>query len=232
MNVLYLIPARGGSKGIPNKNIKELNGKPLIYYSIEIARCFAEDNDICVSTDSPIIAEKVEEYGLKVPFIRPDHLATDTAGTYEMLLHSLEFYGVKGIFYDCLVLLQPTSPFRKETHLREAWALYNSGIEMVVSVKESKANPYFTLFEESKKGFLQPSKHGNFIRRQDCPKIWQYNGAIYIMNAKALKKRSFLRFTKIKKYVMDDLSSLDLDNIIDWKFGEFLLNNNYIKSYE
>ena len=105
--ILFVIPARGGSKGIPGKNIKPLCGKPLIGYSIEVAREFADD-DICLSTDDPAIAGVAEEqFGLRVPFLRPAELATDRSGTYGVLLHALDFYAARGRLYDTLVLLQP-----------------------------------------------------------------------------------------------------------------------------
>lgn len=107
--ILFVIPARGGSKGIPGKNIKPLCGKPLIGYSIEVAREFADDDDICLSTDDPAIAGVAEEqFGLRVPFLRPTELATDRSGTYGVLLHALDFYAARGRLYDTLVLLQPT----------------------------------------------------------------------------------------------------------------------------
>ena len=112
--ILYVIPARGGSKGVPGKNIKLLGGKPLIYYSIEVARALANDEDICVSTDNIEIKELVEQTGLQVPFLRPPELALDDSGTYEVLLHAVNYYATQGKQYNLLVLLQPTSPFRKE----------------------------------------------------------------------------------------------------------------------
>lgn len=117
MEILYIIPARGGSKGIPRKNIKLLAGRPLICYSIDVARALTSDENICVSTDDNEIIRVVEEYGLKVPFKRPDYLATDTATTNDVLLHALEYYEAQGKQYDVIVLLQPTSPLRKIAQL-------------------------------------------------------------------------------------------------------------------
>src|SRR5215831_8877346 len=114
MQLLFIIPARGGSKGIPGKNIKPLNGKPLIYYSIEFARLFSDDQNICITTDSEAIKKTAETIGLAVPFLRPSHLATDTAGTYEVLQHAVGVYKDLAKEYDALVLLQPTSPFREK----------------------------------------------------------------------------------------------------------------------
>ena len=112
MKLLYLIPARGGSKGIPRKNIKELSGKPLIAYSIDVARQLTDDCNICISTDDDEIMQVVTSYGLTVPFKRPDFLATDSVGTYEVILHAIDFYENLGVNYDAVVLLQPTSPLR------------------------------------------------------------------------------------------------------------------------
>ena len=125
MKILVIIPARGGSKGIPHKNIKPLNGKPLIYYTIDCARAICDDADICVSTDDDEIIQVVEDYGLKVPFKRPAELATDTAGTYEVLLHALNYYEQQGRHYDVVMLLQNTSPFRAAEHVKEAITLYS-----------------------------------------------------------------------------------------------------------
>ena len=146
MKALVIIPARGGSKGIPHKNIKPLNGKPLIHYTIDVARGIASDEDICVSTDDADIIKCVEEYGLKVPFVRPAELATDTAGTYEVLIHALDFYEKQGKTYDVVLLLQNTSPFRTVQHVKEALELYRPDIDMVVSVNETKTNPYYNCY--------------------------------------------------------------------------------------
>lgn len=230
MKILVIIPARGGSKGIPHKNIKPLNGKPLIHYTIDDAREIVSDEDICVSTDDPEIIKCVEDYGLKVPFVRPGELATDTAGTYEVLLHALSFYEKQGRHYDAVLLLQNTSPFRKAEQIKEALALYNDNVDMVVSVKECAANPYYSVFEEDNNGYLHVCKgDGNIFRRQDAPKVYEYNGAIYIMNAERLKTTHMHKMQKRVKYVMDDLSSFDLDTMWDWQIAEMIskerLNN-------
>lgn len=223
MKYLVIIPARGGSKGVPKKNIKLLNGKPLIYYTIEAARKLFADEDICISTDNEEIKQVVEKTGLKVPFLRPNELATDTAGTYEVLLHALNFYKNQGKEYQAIVLLQPTSPLRTEIHIQEAIDLFSKDMDMVVSVKETESNPYYVLFEENEEGFLAKSKEGNFTRRQDCPKVWEYNGAIYVINIASLLVKKMNQFEKIRKYVMSEDSSVDIDNSLDWKVVELLL---------
>lgn len=222
--MLVVIPARGGSKGVPGKNIKELGGKPLIQYTIDAARDIFEDKDIIVSTDCEKIKFSVESLGLKVPFLRPVELATDEAGSQEVLLHALSFVENNGIYPETLILLQPTSPFRNATHIKEALKLYNNKLDMVVSVKETTANPYYVLKEENTEGFLENSKKGEFTRRQDCPNVWELNGAIYIINVKSLKSSKIGDFTKVKKYVMDEISSHDIDTMMDWDFAKFYLS--------
>lgn len=218
--ILVVIPARGGSKGIPGKNIKKLNGKPLIQYTVEAVRNLISDNQIIVSTDSLEIKEEVEKMGLSVPFLRPPELATDFSGTYEVLLHALDFFEKNNSAPDKILLLQPTSPFRTEKHIKEALSIYDDSLDMVVSVKETKANPYYVLREDDKNGFLKKSKEGDFTRRQDAPKVWELNGAIYIINPDSLRKSSIDKFNRVKKYVMDEISSLDIDNEIDWLIAE------------
>lgn len=226
-NVLIIIPARGGSKGIPRKNIKPLNGKPLIYYAIDTARAITSDENICVSTDDVEIKSVVDAYGLKVPFLRPDDLATDTAGTYEVLLHALDFYEQQGKHYDIVLLLQVTSPFRKAEQVKEALELFrqtNDKDAMVVSVKECPSNPYYDIFEEDQDGYLQISKgDGTIYRRQDAPKVYEYNGAIYIMDAHTLKHTHMHKIPHRVKYVMDARSSFDLDTMQDWEMAEMML---------
>ena len=227
MKILTIIPARGGSKGIPRKNIKLLGGKPLIYYSIDCARAICADDDICISSDDDEIINVVERYGLKVPFVRPAELASDTAGTYEVILHALDYYEKLGRHYDVVLLLQNTSPFRTAEHVKEAFKLYNSDVDMVVSVKECSANPYYCVFEENQEGYLYVCKgNGNIFRRQDAPKVYEYNGAIYIMNAEKLKTTHMHKMQKRVKYVMDDFSSFDLDTMWDWQIAEMLINQN------
>lgn len=231
MTPLIIIPARGGSKGIPHKNIKLLNGKPLICYSIDIARQYTTDENICVTTDDKEIISVVEQYGLKVPFVRPAELATDTASSNDVLVHALDFYETQGRQVDVIILLQPTSPFRKVSFVKDAVELYNEDLDMVVSVKETSANPYYNCFEEDKNGFLSISKSiGHPItRRQDAPKVWEYNGSIYVINPTSLKDNGMQHFTRVKKYPMSELYSVDIDCPFDWKVAELLLNENMIE---
>ena len=217
---LFLVPARGGSKGIPKKNIKELNGKPLIYYTLDAIKDIVPIGNICVSTDDNVIKEKVEAYGIEVPFLRPNEFATDTSTSLEVIEHALNFYKQKGMQFKGLVLLQPTSPFRNSRHVVEALGLFNNNTDLIVSVKITSSNPYFVLFEENQNGFLELSKKGNFNRRQDCPIVYERNGAIYIYNLNG----AYQFPERQVKYIMDEISSIDIDNEFDWMLAEYILS--------
>ncbi|TRX70546.1 cytidylyltransferase domain-containing protein [Carboxylicivirga sp. M1479] len=217
-NTLFIIPARGGSKGLPGKNTKLLNGKPLIHYSIEAALELTKKENICVTTDDQEIIRVSEQTGIKVPFIRPADLATDTANTWQVVQHAVNWYKEKGKTFETVILLQPTSPFRRAKHIGEAYNLMDEKTEMLVSVKETKCNPYFNLFEEDNKGFIHQSKKANFTRRQDCPAIYEVNGAIYILNLSlSLNLNKPWDSEKIKKYVMSSEDSIDIDTKCDWE---------------
>lgn len=227
MRTLFLITARGGSKGIPGKNIKPFLGKPLVCHSIDQAREFADDSDICLSTDSEEIAQVAREYGLDVPFIRPKELATDSSGSYEVILHALEHYSAEGREYDRVVLLQPTSPLRCVADIRQALDLWSPETDMVVSVTEAKANPYYDIFEQGADGCLHISKgEGGYTRRQDAPRVWQYNGAVYVMTSASLRNGPMSSFKRVIPSPMARERSVDLDTPLDWMIAEKLALNN------
>ena len=226
MRPLVIIPARGGSKRLPGKNIMQLNGKPLIHFTIEAAKEVFGISQICISTDDRTIKEIAEKTGVNIPFLRPEHLATDTADTREVLVHAHQFYRDE-LNYDAdvIVLLQPTSPFRTEKHISEALQLFDYAVDQVISVKETDVNPYFLHFEEDENGFLKKVLNKSYTRKQDCPTVYEINGAIYIINTVSLYKRDTLIFDKTRKYVMDKRSSIDIDDLLDFKFAEFILDN-------
>jgi N-acylneuraminate cytidylyltransferase len=224
-DTLVVIPARGGSKGIPHKNINIFNGKPLITYAIDCARAITLDNNICVSTDDDEIIEVVENYGLKVPFKRPDYLATDQCSTYDVLLHALDFYESINRKYKKLILLQPTSPFRTKGDVEKADALYSDDIDMVVSVTDASGNYY----KEDQEGLLKNILGETaYTRRQDMSKMWRYNGAVYVINVLSLRQMPLSKFQRIRKYEMDEIHSIDLDTMFDWKLAEFVINEKLI----
>ncbi len=218
--ILALIPARCQSKGIPGKNIRPFRGIPLLAHSILQARAAGfSDADIVLTTDSEKYAAVGREYGADVPFIRPPHLATDTAGSREVMLHAVDTLAAMGRNYDTICLLQPTSPLRSPQDITDAIALYKKySPDMVVGVKVSGANPYYNLFEPDADGRLHISKGDGLItRRQDAPPVYEFNGAIYIISVRALRQSPITRFENIIPLVMPPERSHDLDTEEDWQ---------------
>ena len=227
MKILYLIPARGGSKGLPGKNIKILGNKPLINYSIQFARNFTTDLNICVSTDDEDIIKCVNDNNLKIEFKRPENLSTDTATTNDVIINAINYYESIGRYYDLVVLLQPTSPFRKIQDFKNMLNNWTKDLDLLVSVKENHDSPYFNIFEENLDGFLNKSKDVGITRRQDAPKVYAFNGSIYIYNVNSIKKN---QIKKIKKYIMQDLiTSIDIDTSFDFLMCETVIKNNLFK---
>lgn len=222
---LFIIPARGGSKGIPRKNIKELCGRPLIHYSIELARAFAPDSHIIVSTDDDEIRDVASRTGLPVPYMRPAELGGDRVGSREVILDAMDWADRQGIGYDCVVLLQPTSPMRVPADVSGALALYRPDVDMVVSVTEASCNPYYDCFETQPDGTLHVSKgDGAYTRRQDAPKAWQYNGAVYVINPASIRRMTLGEFPRRIPYEMPRSRSVDLDTPLDWTIVESLMS--------
>lgn len=223
---LYIIPARGGSKGIPRKNIKPFLGKPLIAYSIEVALEGGTDPErVILSTDDDEIAAVAEGCGLSVPYRRPAALATDAAGSREVILDAMDWAEEKGIDFDVVVLLQPTSPLRCRDDVDRALALYQSReVDMVVSVTAAACNPYYDCFEtDSSTGMLKVSKgDGLLTRRQDAPKAWQYNGAVYVINPQSIREMPLGLMSRRLPVEMPRERSVDIDTLLDWTIAELI----------
>lgn len=222
-DTLFVITARGGSKGLPGKNIKDLCGKPLIAYSIDVARVFTDDENICVSTDSEEIKRVVEEYGLKVPFLRPDYLATDTATSNDVLVHAVNYYKEHGHEYKKLCLLQPTSPLRTVEDVEGALKLYRDDIDMVSGMIKSHIPSI--LNEETDEGYMVSVFNKNGFGRQYVREMYETNGAVYVMNIQSLIEKGMKGFTRKVKYVMTKEHSVDIDDIIDFMLVETIIKN-------
>jgi CMP-N,N'-diacetyllegionaminic acid synthase len=224
MKILYLITARGGSKGLPGKNIKMLGGKPLFMYSVEfVNKVLKKGDELCISTNDDELIALAKENNLEVPFRRPEELASDTATSDDVIRHAINYYKDACKEFDAVMLLQPTSPFRTVDDFNTLLKVFEGDCEMAVSVKQSKENPYFTLFEEDKNEFLNKSKKGAFTRRQDCPVVYAYNGSMYLIKIKSFKSSTMGNFTKIKKIVMPEKRSVDIDTMADWVMAEYYL---------
>lgn len=232
MRGLITICARGGSKGIPGKNIKEINNKPLIAYSIKVAEQFKEqfDVDIVLSTDSEEIKSVVKGISgiVNVNYTRPDFLANDTAGKLDAIIDVKDFLEKENdTKYDYLLDLDVTSPLRTVDDLEKALAiLFNNNEALnLFSVSPANRNPYFNMVEEQSNGFVELSKKGEFLTRQSAPKVYDLNASFYIY------KKSF--FDSTFKTVITDKSIVfevphlcfDLDHPIDFEFMDYLLVN-------
>ena len=226
-DTLFIIPARGGSKGIPGKNIKPLGGRPLIHYSIDIARQLAPDSHVIVSTDSDEIAHVAEQTGLKVTYRRPAELATDTAGSQDVMLDAMRWADEHEIIYKRICLLQPTSPLRTLSDVEECLAAYTPELDMVVSVVEAASNPYYNCFEaDPSSGLLHISKgDGTLVRRQDAPKAWEYSGAVYVINPQSLRAMPMGAFPRRMGVEMDRSRAIDLDTPLDWPVAETIIKH-------
>jgi len=228
--ILALIPARGGSKGLPRKNIKPLLGKPLIAWTIEQAKNSKYIDRIVVSTDDEEIAEISRKYGAEVPFLRPKELARDDSPTIDAIMHAINWFEERGEFFDILVLLQPTSPLRTTEDIDNAIKLFLNDKEALslVSVKENEHSPFWSLKIEDK--FLNPLFGEEYFkkRRQELPKSYMPNGAIFISYIDILKKYKTFYTPKTIAYVMSPERSVDIDNEFDFLLAEFILKNKKV----
>ncbi len=228
MKPLAIIPARGGSKGIPHKNIVPLGGKPLLWHTIEAARAAGiPDDRIILSTDDIDIAESAMAAGLKVPYLRPGELAADTTPTRDAVLDVMQWADRRGMDYDCIVLLQPTSPLRTAQDITDTMRAYNPKVDMAVTVMPSKANPYYDTFEAGPDGTLQICKGpGTYTRRQDAPKCWQMNGAVYVINPLSIRKMALGEMQNRVPVPMPAERSVDIDSPTDLLIAEAIINKN------
>lgn len=227
MKILGIIPARGGSKGVPNKNTKLLGGKPLIAYTIESAKHSRLLTDFIVSTDSNTIAETAKTYGADIPFMRPTELATDTAKSIDVVLHALNEMQQKGKSYDAVILLQPTYPFRPEGFIDQAIQQFiSSGNNSLISVLPvpHEYNPHW-VFEPDNKGFLHLATGEKEIipRRQDLPPAFFRDGSIYITTTEVLKNNKSFYGNHLGYIVAHKDRYVNIDTLEDWERAEELI---------
>ncbi|HEA29132.1 MAG TPA: acylneuraminate cytidylyltransferase family protein [Leeuwenhoekiella sp.] len=224
MRILGIIPARGGSKGVPGKNKKLLGGKPLIVYSIEEGLKSNDLDRLIVSTNDPEIAEISKKAGAKVPFMRPEKLAQDDSSSIDFVIHALDFFEAKNIFFDAVCLLQPTVPFRKAEFIDAAIQQFESkDTDCLISVRvvPHQFNPYW-VFEKKNDNLLERSKNGASIikRRQELPEAFYRDGSIYLTKAKVIKADKSLFGKKIDYIVSNDSEHVNIDTLDDWKKAE------------
>lgn len=225
MKNIAIIPARSGSKGIKDKNIKELCGKPLMAYTIKAALGSGCFDEVMVSTDSEKYAEIAKTFGASVPFLRNEQTATDTASSWNMVEEVLSKYEARGDQFDSFCLLQPTSPLRTADDIIAAYSLYKDRASFaVVSVCEAEHSPLWCGHLPYDREFVGFIDEESMKQRQSGGKFYRLNGAIYIVNVNRFKNDSFLYQRGSYAFVMDQNKSVDIDTEMDFKMAEFLLS--------
>jgi CMP-N,N'-diacetyllegionaminic acid synthase len=227
MRILGLIPARGGSKGVPEKNIKNLGDKPLLTYTSEVALQSHYLSEVILSSDNPQIITVAKELGVAVPFIRPSVLALDTTPTIDVIIHALEWYQAQNIFFDAVCLLQVTSPFRTVSFLDAAIEKFMaSGCDSLVSVQQvpPEYNPHWT-FEVDSRGNLKIATGEEQIisRRQELPIVYHRDGSIYITKTEVLLRDRSL-YGKSTAFIESDPELyVNIDTLADWDKAEEMI---------
>lgn len=221
--ILAIIPARSGSKGIKDKNIIDLNGKPMIAYTIEAAIKSNIFTDIIVSTDSEKYAEVSRKNGASVPFLRPGFLSEDNSNTIDMILYTLKELENQNKYYDYFMLLQPTSPLRDEIDIiNSIKILFKYNANSVISVNECESPRLMNTLDDSfnMENFID-KKYNK--RRQDLEKYYKLNGAIYLSKVDIFLKENSFYTKNSKAYIMSKRNSIDIDDYIDFKIAECIL---------
>jgi CMP-N,N'-diacetyllegionaminic acid synthase len=230
MKTICVISARGGSKGVPGKNIRLINGKPLIVWSIEQALATKEIDKVVVSTDSYEIAKIAREAGAETPFIRPECLSNSEAGKFAVFKHALEscekYYEEK---YEIYVDLDCTSPLRDVSDISSCIKKFKErrsiGVDGVFTICEARKNPYFNLLELDKNGALKICKklENTVIRRQDAPNVYEHVASIYVLDPEYIKKANYLLDGHTEGFDIGSEKSLDIDSEFDFLLIEHLM---------
>lgn len=226
MSTTCVIGARGGSKGVANKNIRPMLGKPLIAWSIEQALACPEIDRVVISTDSPAIAEAARAAGAETPFMRPAELANDTAGKWEVWQHALAACEAHyGEHVDLFVDLDCTSPLRDVEDISKAIAQFRaSDVDAVFTVCDARKNPYFNMLEEED-GILRICKKlpKPIVRRQDAPRVFEHVASIYVLSPDYLRRGTGLLSGRTHGYDIGTAKSPDIDSEFDFEFVEYLM---------
>ncbi len=224
MDIIGVIPARSGSKGIPNKNTKLLGERPLLEYSVRSA-LNSSLSRIILSTDSPSIAELGRKLGVEVPFIRPKHLASDQATSVSVLKHVIKFLSESEQNFDALCLLQPTTPFRSAGLIDKAIKKFKSSeFDSLVSVKAVpyEFHPYWTFVGNRKDATIKLAIEGKKLipRRQNLPAAYYRDGSIYLIKSDTLLKNNSMIGSKLGYIINSSKYHVNLDTMEDWELAE------------
>ena len=224
-NIVAGVFARGRSKGIPQKNLRKLGGKPLVAHAVETALACQDISKVFISTDNPEIAETAKRYGAEVPFLRPAELATDTASEILAWRHALNHYAAEGAPIDILVTVAPTSPFTLPEDVSACIrVMLEHRPDLVLTVCESDLNPYFNMFEEDEKGDAKLVIKGNLpvFRRQDATKVFGITGGAYVARSEFVQKSPGIFIGNLRLVKVPQERALDINTEFDLHFAEFL----------
>lgn len=229
--ILGTICCRGGSKGIPGKNIRPLHGQPLISYTIKTALETSLLDDLIISTDSEDIADIARQAGAKVPFMRPAELASDIANKWDVFRHAVEDYERQNhVSVDYLVDMDVTVPLKTPEDINGAiaMALADPETEVVITGYEPERNPYFNMMEIRPDGFAEIVKRSEkpIVRRQDAPEIYSLTPAAYVVKRSALYDHEHWSNARCRIYPMPRMRAIDIDTAFDFKLVEFLMSEN------
>lgn len=231
-NIIALIPARSGSKRIPNKNIKYLNGHPLIAYSITSALDSGIFDKVIVSTDSKDIAKISEHYGAEVPFIRPKHLSTDISPDIDFVEHALEYLDIGSKTYDCFSILRPTSPFRKSATIKRAWEQFKNekGIDSLRAVERCQQHPCkMWVIRENRMLPLIPfgPEHQPWHSSQypTLPEVYVQNASLEIAWSKVVYSGRTISGHTIMPFLTQKDEGIDVNTPSDWELAKQMIDN-------
>jgi len=223
--ILALITARGGSKVIPNKNIKILGNKPLLAWTIDEAKKSQYIDRLILSSDSENIINIANKYGCEAPFVRPKELAEDTSSSIDVILHAVKTINEE---FDYLMLLQPTSPFREVVDIDKVIEqTIDSNVELMISISRVKKHPSYLYKIENDKliPYIDVNKQ---LRRQDMPETYEHNGAIYFCTIGYIKKNKTYNNKNAVGYEMFGNANLDIDTSEDWEYAEYLIEKGFL----
>jgi len=229
MKYVVLICARGGSKGLPGKNIKPLNGVPLIGWSINIAKQINRASRIIVSTDSEEISKVALEYGAEVPFIRPKELAQDSTPEWLVWRHAIDY--IENNFseiFDAILVLPTTAPLRSREDINACIDLFEGKtVDSVITVSEARRNPYFnmTVNNNDEYASLAISPESTITRRQDVPEVFDMTTVAYVVSTNFVKNNDGIFEGKVKSVTIPRERAIDIDDLMDFKIAEIMLNN-------
>ncbi|NVK31265.1 MAG: acylneuraminate cytidylyltransferase family protein [Gammaproteobacteria bacterium] len=224
-NIAFVF-ARGGSKGIPRKNIKQLGGRPLIGWSIQTAMQCPSIDRIIVSTDDEEIAEVAKNQGAEVPFLRPKELAQDNSAEWYAWRHAVDYMLAQGCAFDKFISLPATSPLRSVEDVENCIAALDDNTDVVVTVKKAERSPFFNMVTMDEQGFSQlaitPDKP--LVRRQDAPLVYDMTTVCYVTRPNFILSNFGVFSGKVRSVIIPDARAIDIDNPIDFKMAELLVN--------